>query len=333
MNHDRQRSSGGFSLIELLVAVAITFMIIFYTLTTFTYQHQTYINVDQISETQQNSRAIGSLIERDIRNAGFMVPPNAAACGVDADDASDQLFLSDADAIRNIDELTSSQASGDLGADVSNVTSGTPDVVTVDDVVIDGQATYDTSGDGTPDSDFQVGGGAILVDTANSDRGVRCGSITAVTTSTPQSVSLNFMNDFGAAATIGEDLILVPANAYVQSDGPPPQLRRNGQLMTTNVEDLQVAWFYDDDEDGQVDAGEYRGNPTVDYDPSVSIGENLREIRFNLILRTASDDPQRPNNAGTGQQTENRDTDIAGDDGRRRRLHTTTVRLRNVQAD
>jgi len=103
--------------------------------------------------------------------------------------------------------------------------------------------------------------------------------------------------------------------------------------MATNVEDLQVAWFYDDDEDGQVDAGEYRGNPTVDYDPSVSIGENLREIRFNLILRTASDDPQRPNNAGTGQQTENRDTDIAGDDGRRRRLHTTTVRLRNIQAD
>ncbi|MBW2286453.1 MAG: PilW family protein [Deltaproteobacteria bacterium] len=333
MNRDRQRNSEGFSLIELLVAVAITFMIILYTTATFTFQQQTYLNVEQISETQQNSRAIGSLIERDIRNAGFMVPPAAAACGADADDGSDQLFLSDADAIRNIDELTSTLATGDLGADVSSIVSGTPDVVSVDDVVIDGQATYDIDADGTTDSDFQVGGGAILVDTANTDRGVRCGSITAIKTSTPQNVSVNFLNDFGAAATIGENLILVPAHAYIQSDGPPPQLRRNGQLMATNVEDLQVAYFYDDDEDGQVDAGEYRGTSTVDYDPSASVGENLREIRFNLILRTGSDDLHRPNNAGTGQQTENRDTDIAGDDGRRRRLHTTTVRLRNIQAD
>jgi len=329
----RQHKAAGFSLIELLVSVAITFAIIFYTLSTFTFQHQTYINVEQISEAQQNSRAIGSLIERDIRNAGFMVPSTAAACGLDLDDGSDQLFLSDADAIRNIDELTNTQASGDLGAEVSAVASGTPDVVSVDDVVIDGEATYDTNDDGTTDSDFQIGGGAIMVDIANTDRGVRCGTVTAVDTSSPESVSVNFLNDFGTGATIGENLILVPANAYVQTNGPPQQLHRNGRLMTIDVEDLQVAWFYDDDGDGQVDGGEYRGDSTTDYDPSTVVGENLREIRFNLILRTGSDDTQRPTNAGTGQQTENRDTSIAGDDGRRRRLHTTTVRLRNIQVN
>jgi len=333
LNDDRQRRSAGFSLLELTIAVGITFLIVFFTLATFTYQHQTYINVEQISATQQNGRAIASLIERDIRNAGYLVPVAAAACGVDSNAASDRLYLSDADAIRNIDQLTSTQSSGDLGADVLNLTSGTPDVAQVDDVVIDGQPSYDTDGNGTTDSDFQVSGGAILIDTANPDRGVRCGTITAVNTSAPQSVSLNFVNNFGAAATIAENLKLIPANVYLQTSGPPPTMRRNGRLVATDVEDLQVAWFYDDDGDGQVDAGEYRGDSAVDYDPSVVDGANLREIRFNLILRTASDDPQRPSNAGTGQGTENRGTNIAGDDGRRRRLHTTTVRLLNIQTN
>jgi len=327
LNQDQQRHAAGFSLIELIVSIAITFLIVFYTLATFTYQHQTYINVEQVSETQQNSRAIASLLERDIRNAGYMVPSAAASCGVDSDSAGDRIYLSDADAIRNIDELTSTQSKGSLGADVSSIASGTPDVVSVDSVVIDSQATYDTDMDGTADSDFQIGGGAILVDTANPDRGVRCGTITAVGTS---SVSMNFVNNFSAAATIGANLVLVPANVYTQAAGPPPEIRRNGLMMATDVEDLQVAWFYDDDGDGQVDAGEYRGDSTVDYDPSAVDGANLREIRFNLILRTASDDLQRPSKAGTGQETENRDTNVAGDDGRRRRLHTTTVRVRNI---
>ena len=94
---------GGFTLIELVVALAITFMVVFYTLATFTYQHQTYIAVEQVSETQQNSRAIASLIERDIRNAGYQVPSPAATCGADSNAASDVLYLSDADAIRQID--------------------------------------------------------------------------------------------------------------------------------------------------------------------------------------------------------------------------------------
>jgi type II secretory pathway pseudopilin PulG len=333
LNRPRPRHAAGFSLIELLVAVAITFMIVFYTMATFTYQHQTYINVEKISEAQQNSRAIASLIERDIRNAGYLVPAAAAACGVDADSASDQLYLSDADAIRNIDQLTNTQAKGNLGADASNVSGGTPNVVTVDDVVIDGQPTYDINNDGTNDSDFQIGGGAILVDTANPDRGVRCGVVSAVGTGSPETVSVNFANAFGAGATIGANLVLVPANVYVQAPGPPMTMRRNGKLMATDVEDLQVAYFYDDDGDGEVDGGETRGDAAVDYDPSAIDGNDLREIRFNLVLRTTSDDPQRPTNAGTGQQTENRTTNIAGDDGRRRRLHTTTVRLRNIQAN
>jgi Tfp pilus assembly protein PilW len=40
----------------------------------------TYEVVDQVSEAQQNTRAIAGLIERDLRSAGYMVPAEAAAC-------------------------------------------------------------------------------------------------------------------------------------------------------------------------------------------------------------------------------------------------------------
>jgi len=333
LTHQQPAPEDGFTLVELVVALAITFLVVVYTLSTFTYQHKTYIAVDQVSETQQNSRAIATLIERDIRNAGYQVPSPAATCGVDADDAGDTLYLSDADAIQPVDQLGSSQAGRDLGASVSSITSGNPDVVRVDDLVIDGQPTYDTNGDGNFDSDFQVNGGAILVDVNNAGRGVRCGTISAVSLSAPQSVSVELRNAFGAAATLPEDLRLVPANAYSLTGGTPAQLRRNGELMARDVEDLQVAWFYDDDGDGQEDAGEYRGTATTDYDPSLVNGNDLREIRFNLVLRTRADDPRNPGAAGTGQQLENRDTNVAGDDGRRRRLHTATVRVRNIPAN
>lgn len=328
----RRGARAGFTIIELMVAAATLFVIVAYALATFTYQHQTYVVVDQVSETQQNTRAIASLMERDIRNAGYMVAVEAASCGIDADDSPDVLYLSDADAIRNVDELGAAMMSEKLGADVSAISAGSPDVITVDDVVIDGQATYDTNADGNPDSDFQLGAGAILVDVANPERGSRCGRVTAVSLGASPKVSVDLaQNAFGAAASNPEDLVLVPAHVYAVADGPPPELRRNGELLAKDIEDLQVAWFFDDDGDGQVDGGEYRGVEGNDYDPTALDANALREIRVNLVARTRDDDPRNPDSAGTGQSVENRDTNVAGDDGRRRRVHTATVRVRNIQ--
>ena len=60
----------GFTLIELLVALGLLSVVLLFVFGTFTYQHGTYTVVDQVSEAQQNSRAIARLIERDVRNAG-----------------------------------------------------------------------------------------------------------------------------------------------------------------------------------------------------------------------------------------------------------------------
>ena len=336
LNRDSTAPTAGFTLIELVVSLAAMFIIVGYLMGTFTFQHQTYVVVDQVSETQQNTRAIAALLERDVRNAGYMVPSAAATCGIDNSDAPDLLFTSDAEAIRPIDELGAVLAGQQLGASqLSRSGSGTV-VFTIDDDVIDAQPTYDTSGSGTADSDFQIGGGAILIDTANLDRGVLCGTVTAVNTGSPDQITVDFAGaaeTFGTLAANPEQIVIVPAHVYWITNASPPELRRDGQLLAKDVEDLQVAWFFDGDLDGQADPAEYRGESVANaYDSEDQNGAELRELRVNLVLRTRDDDPRNPNSVGTGQGTENRDTALPGDDGRRRRVHTATVRVRNVPA-
>ena len=89
----------------------------------------------------------------------------------------------------------------------------------------------------------------------------------------------------------------------------------------------------DGDGDNQVDANEYDGDDTTNtYDPQGQDVSELREIRINLVLRTRDDDARNPTGAGRGQATENRATGVAGTDGRHRRMHTATMRLRNLPA-
>jgi prepilin-type N-terminal cleavage/methylation domain-containing protein len=52
----------GFTLVELLVAIGLLAVVLLFVFDTFTYQHATYSVVDQISEAQQNSRAIARLV-------------------------------------------------------------------------------------------------------------------------------------------------------------------------------------------------------------------------------------------------------------------------------
>jgi prepilin-type N-terminal cleavage/methylation domain-containing protein len=325
----------GFTLIELLVALGLLSIVLLFLFDTFTHQHQTYTVVDQVAEAQQNSRAIARLMERDIRNAGYLVPVEASACGVDNTNAPDLLFVSDTDAVLPADELPVEFAGDELAATASNqptALSGSPLAILVDDVVIDGTPSYDTDGDGTADSDFAEGGGAILVDVDNPGRGVACGLVTTVTTAAPQSVSVLFMALHDVTVPASQDLKLVPAHVYrIVPGSDPPRLERDGVVLAKDVEDFQVAYFYDDDGNGEVDdPGETRGDANTALDTDDVDGNDLREIRLNLVVRTRADDPRNPGSAGTGQARENRTASIPGDDGKHRRVHTATVRLRNL---
>ena len=325
------RRTNGFTLIEIMVAVGILSVVVAGVMESFVVQNRAYTVVDQTTETQQNLRAIAHLLERDIRMTGFMVPEGAVACGIDATSTpgllpgSDVLYVTDADAIDPKDaagELDQPQANLGSTINVGYTGGATLMSIVVDDLGVEGKPAYDTDGDGLNDSDFRIGGGAIVVDPSDPTRGTGCGVVVDVN---PGGNSLRV--EFETGIGVGGTLLLIPAHRYTVSDAGA--LRRDGTEIVSDVDDLQVAYFVDANDNGDADANEYLadGGAGADYDSAGTDHSELREIRVNLVLRSRTADGEY--SEGTEQATENRaPTGVA--DGFRRRVLTSTVKPRNI---
>src|SRR6185295_58712 len=97
---------GGFTLIEMMTVVAIFGLVAVYVGRILTVNERAYHTVENTSESQQNLRVFGELVEDDIRHAGMMVSRNSAVCGRDFTNAPDVLYVSDAAAIDPQDDAT-----------------------------------------------------------------------------------------------------------------------------------------------------------------------------------------------------------------------------------
>jgi Tfp pilus assembly protein PilW len=336
------RRNDGFSLIELMISAAIVIIVMVGITRAFTTQHQTYVVVDQVTEAQQNLRAVVDLIERDVRRAGFMVPPHAAVCGWDQTTGPDTLFVSNTDAILTVFDLEDADEdlSGDLGAPVNGVTTnwgpttGGSFGFTLERTWVD---VADADGDSTTDVDFAVGEGVILVASRQQDGLAACGIIETIsgTTLTANFGSTTFRS---TAAGANAGVVAVPAHVYQVLTGTPNQLRRDGRLLASDVEDFQLSYFFDLDDDRVVDAGESFGTgggtaqpwelmPTTSR-PNFS---TLREVGINIVTATRDDDPNRHYQIGAGEVTGNRTAgSLPSGDGKRRRVSTARVRVRNA---
>ena len=326
--------SDGFSIIELMVASAVLLLLMSYVMQTFIAQQRAYVVVDQVTESQQTLRAVVDLMERDVRRAGYMVPPHAAVCGYDGTTGPDTLFVSNTDAIRTVFALESGgeDLSGNLGAPVTGVgatwsASGSSFALNLSQLWIDVAADGD---------DFSVGAGVIVVDRNDETGQIACGLITSMTGNV-------LTVDFGATTTgivgLNADVMAVPAHVYTltpASGGTPGKLRRNGTLLGSDVEDFQVTYFLDLNDDRIVDPGESFGTAGGTADPYAQAAASfpdptsLREVQINLVTVTRDDDPNEAFSLGAGQVTGNRSAaSLPSDDRRRRRVHTARVRLRN----
>jgi len=328
------RTTRAFTLLELLLSMVILGGLIFVMTSAFLVQQRTYVVVDQISEAQQNMRGVTDLIERDVRRAGYMVPRQAAVCGYDATTGPDTLYLSHTDVIRSVFDLEDDNLdlSGNLGAPVTNDTStfnatGSSFTLQLSRLWVDAAADGD---------DFAVGDGVIVVNKNNTDQSVACGTITSI-------AGNNLTVDFGATSTgavdLNADVVVIPAIVYVLDTGvSPPRLMRNGQMLASGVEDFQVTYFFDQNDDLVVDAGEMFGTATGtnrpwELTPAANRPDftSLRSLGINIVTATRQNDPNTNYRLGKGQVTGNRTAaSLVSIDGKRRRVSSTRVRLRNV---
>jgi prepilin-type N-terminal cleavage/methylation domain-containing protein len=327
--------SAGFSLIELMVAMAVLLLILGDVMQTFIVQQRTYVVVDQVTETQQTLRAVADLIERDVRRAGYMVPPHAAVCGYDATTGPDTLFVSNTDVFRTVFDLESGgeDVSGNLGAPVTGVGSTWSASGGSFDLNLS-QLWVDVAADG---DDFAVGAGVIVVDRNDETGQIACGVIASIAGNV---VNVDFGNTTTGIVGLNADVVAVPAHVYTltpPAGGTPGKLRRDGALLGSDVEDFQVTYFLDLNDDRIVDPGESFGTAGGTADPYAQVAASfpdptsLREIQINLVTVTRDDDPNREFTLGAGQVTGNRQAaSLPSDDRRRRRVHSARVRLRNT---
>jgi len=326
----------GFTLVEVMIASGILLLVMLYVTQAFTVQQRTYVVVDQVTEAQQNLRSVSDLIDRDVRLAGFLVPRQAGICGHDNTTSSDRLFLSNADVIRSVFALEggNEDLSSTFGAPLSGVgsswsRSGSTASVTLTRNWVDVQA------DGV---DFAVNAGVILVNRRDEAANVACGTVTEISGNT---LTIDLGSTSIGPVGLNADVVAVPAHVYSlmpAGGGAPAQLFRDGVLLASDVEDLQVTYFFDLDDDLEVDAGETFGAAGATARPwelapaaSRPDSSSLREVQINLVTVTQADDPNREWSLGAGQVTGNRTAaSLSAGDGKRRRVYTARVRSRNL---
>ncbi len=86
MSLKTRKTEQGFTLIEMLVSLAIGLVILGITMSLFFVQKDTFSRQDQLSEMQQNVRAAMDMIIRDMRMAGYD-PAEAGFVGIGIDTA------------------------------------------------------------------------------------------------------------------------------------------------------------------------------------------------------------------------------------------------------
>ena len=308
--HRSTHRNGGFTLVELMIAVAIFGIVIAQAFAVFGAQHVTYTATERSIEVQQDSRLIADAILGDLRMAGYMVPREAGVSSVDggngAPDAlcvsdSDPNVIKDSEVASALDRFAGASLTATLGAGATSALLST--------------ASLDIDGDTADPVDFTTGSGIIFADDDNS----HCAVITNISPPSGVNTTIQFAPPtppgFSIATTAGR---VTPAVYY---DVSGDALRRNGRRLANGVEDLQLEYGVDTNGDGQLTGAELGVDVLDGLDPrdvvSVTLSVITRGDREEENLQTAGRPAAANRTAGAA-------------DGFRRRRVTATVVPRNL---
>ncbi len=300
----QNKRAAGFTLVELMVTTIILSVLTIQIFSMFSTQQKSFVTHEDTVEAQEDSRLATSFILSDLRMAGFMVPRLAGIASADGGTGgSDRFCVSDSSVIN---DTTLVEA-----AEHFDRASLTGDIDGNDGSVIVSAGELDIDEDG--DSDFTVGRGIIISAGTNS----HCATIQTVNTGS-NTITFLPQTPGGFVGPI-PGVRVVPARVYqMTSNG----ITRDGMVLSNLVEDIQVEFGVDANDNGQLDGGEFPIHDLDGFDPAL-----VRTVRLTLITRTPLDDPDH---VGSGRPAAANRTAGAAD-GFRRRSFLATAMPRNLQ--
>ncbi len=288
----------GFTVTELVIALAVLAVVTSQFLLAFTNQQASYHEHESVVDAQQEARVVMELVLNDLRMAGFMVPKRAGVYSVDGGpNGSDTLCTSDP-SVMGETEVDGSNARFQ-GARLAGAIGGSSGSVNLTG------GSMDVDGDGN--DDFVTGGGILITDGSQS----HCAVITAVGGNT---VSFDVGTPGGFSASPPQARA-VPAIVYRVNANT---LSRNGQVLSTQIEDLQVELGVDEDASGEIDPAEF---PIHDL-----AGSTLEQIRMARVSVTALGRRGDPDFQGGYTAIANRAAGPADAFRRRRLIGDATLR-------
>mgnify|MGYP003393991698 CR=1 FL=1 len=338
----------GFTLIEILVSLAILGIVLAGIYSVYNMQHKSYIVQEQVAEMQQNERIALQMITRDIRTAGLGLACKQSGI-IFTEDANGNGALNNGEDI-NGDTLLTTFGDGQ-GFDGSDTIALAYYVFRPDNAVGGNSQTADNFNPTAATfhvidaTGFTATEGDNLVIIYNQNNPCNYATV-AVTNVVEASGTLthavgkaieNLPGGAGPGFSSGDRVRRLRTNEgggiITYRIGNPDgytlyrTIRTTGapvvQPLADNIEDLQIAYGFDINGNGVVELGEWFNTP-AGQDMTL-----LREIRVTLVARTIRDDPEF--NVGTRPPVENHAPATNTTEAKyRRRVLQTTIKLRNI---
>jgi prepilin-type N-terminal cleavage/methylation domain-containing protein len=289
----------GFTLIELMIALVISAILVGGTHSIFITQQRTYVLQDQVVGTQQDARAALTIMARDIRMTGMLTGFD----GFSVNGSTEAITPTNSNAAP--DQITLVFAAEEFAVSGTSVT-----VDTVNDKVVtlsaDASAFFDTD-----HKKYVAFEGESHV--------YQISSVTSTTLTLTESPP-DYLENFSARVfRVRAITYSVSGTSLYRNNGEASQILA-GATNQSQVEDLQIAYQVEGSSDWIYDAD------TSSW-PTGEGNEDIRLVRINLVVRTPIEDAEDQTYSRPGLE----DRAASGtQDGFRRRVSTTVVKLRNV---